>query len=226
MKIDLADCRIFFARLRICLYCGDQPGVLEILDNLFLWINSLSDYSLFRAVCKELNSVFAEIRARLIELNTRTGEVIDYELYQDVFQALTSYKKLFYTLCGQLTEYYSVNSPAIVNLIQYIQNHLDEPLNLSSLGKHVHFNTSYLSHLFKQEIGIGITTFINELRISRACSMLESTNLSISEISERIGFNDAKYFARLFHKAANLSPSVYRHKFSTAKGGSQRGWNQ
>lgn len=210
---SLPEFSIFFIRIKVCLYSGKQNEIIDVLDRLFYIVNAFSDYGLFREICTELNTLFSDARQSLPS-KLDSIEIIDFELYQDVFQALNSYKKLFYTLCRQLTEHFSNKVPALVRVIDYISDNFTEPLSLEVLSRQSHFNPSYLSHLFKQELGIGVATYINIVKIHRACKLLESTNLSVAEIAELSGFNDPKYFARLFSQEANLSPSSYRKKFS------------
>lgn len=63
-------------------------------------------------------------------------------------------------------------------------------------------------------MGIGIKQQINKFRISRAEYLLSNTSLTVQEISSQIGFNDEKYFMRLFRKNTNSTPSEYRKLYS------------
>lgn len=69
---------------------------------------------------------------------------------------------------------------------------------------------SYLSTLFKKETGVTITDYINTTRIRQSLILLNSTNLSISEIAARCGFVDANYYSRIFKKFQGKTPKHYR----------------
>ena len=106
---------------------------------------------------------------------------------------------------------YQVNSPFIKQVIDYIQLNLDTPLTAGDIAEHFHVKPSNLANQFKHETGYTITEFMNKLRIEAACHYLKNTDLKISEVSEKIGYQDANYFTRTFKKIMDMSPSHYRN---------------
>jgi len=64
--------------------------------------------------------------------------------------------------------------------------------------------------LFKKEVGISLIDYLNRMRIDMSLSYLEMTDLPISEIAEKIGFQDANYFSPMFKKYMQFRPSDYR----------------
>ena len=69
---------------------------------------------------------------------------------------------------------------------------------------------TYLSALFKKETGDSFSGFLTETRIHAACDLLLNTNHDIIDITEMVGYNDAKYFTKVFRKVMKVSPSAYR----------------
>ena len=63
---------------------------------------------------------------------------------------------------------------------------------------------------FKQATGFGLREYLVNLRIQRACELLLSTTLSITDIADKCGFNDSNYFGDAFRKAIGVSPRDYR----------------
>lgn len=96
------------------------------------------------------------------------------------------------------------------NVCQYIKNHFTEDLSLQFLADHFFLNFSYLSSLFSKELGVNYSTYISNLRLELACSLLENTNLPVSEVASRSGFANYYYFARIFKKKLEATPSEYR----------------
>lgn len=94
--------------------------------------------------------------------------------------------------------------------LDYIDFHYMEELSLDYLARMFSVSGSYLSSLFKKETGVTITDYINGTRIRQALLLLNSTSLSMQEISEQCGFSDSNYFARTFKKFQGKSPKSYR----------------
>lgn len=97
-------------------------------------------------------------------------------------------------------------------LLEYIQEHYAEPLNLSEMAKHFHFNPSYLSSYFTTHNKEGFNEYLNRIRIEKAEELLRAGQVSISEISNLVGYSDHSYFCKVFKKFTGLSPSHYRRK--------------
>lgn len=95
-------------------------------------------------------------------------------------------------------------------ILDYIDENYLHPIGLSEISAECFVNKYYLSHLFAEQLGMTVGQYIRSKRVDLAKSLLVQTDLSISEISERCGFNDINYFVRLFKKSASLTPLQYR----------------
>ena len=96
-----------------------------------------------------------------------------------------------------------------LQIIRYIHSHYREDLSLGSLAEVMHLNASYVSQLFSRESGTTYRKYLTELRIEKAKELLTTTNLSLSEVSEQVGFNDYFYFLKTFKKLTGISPGKY-----------------
>ncbi len=96
--------------------------------------------------------------------------------------------------------------------IAYIQLHLEEPLCLNHLADFFGKNPSVLSNTFRQETGQTLTSFIQGSRVQEALRLLNSTDLSISEISMNVGYHDFSYFSKIFTRFVGMSPREYKRK--------------
>lgn len=103
-------------------------------------------------------------------------------------------------------------SKLVQTCMDYIDFNYTSELSLSSLAVLCAVSRSYLSAQFAREAGMTLTAYINRVRIAQAKILLNTTKLSIQEISDRCGFSDANYFTRLFKKLQGLSPKLYRDK--------------
>ena len=98
-------------------------------------------------------------------------------------------------------------------LLEYIEDHYDEPLSLTDLAKHFHFNPSYLSSLFTSHNKESFKEYLNKLRTDKASELLRENVAPISEISSLVGYGDHSYFCKVFKKYTGLSPSHYRRQY-------------
>lgn len=79
-----------------------------------------------------------------------------------------------------------------------------------SLSRIVNYNEAYISRLFKQTNGLGISEYISQERINKAKTLLVSTSDSMQNIAMATGFDTAQYFSIVFKKSTGISPSEYR----------------
>lgn len=104
----------------------------------------------------------------------------------------------------------SVHSLSIRKLIQDIQNKPQLTWNNKELAKRMNVSEDYVSKLFKEIIGMTPTEFIASTRINLARKYLRETQLSIETIGEKVGYDDAHYFSRIFKRVEGISPRDYR----------------
>lgn len=93
---------------------------------------------------------------------------------------------------------------------EYMAEHYFENLTLVNVAQKVGITAGYLSTLFSQKVDKGFVDYLNELRIDHACTYLQQDYLKTYEIAYKVGFNDEKYFSKVFKKIIGQSPSEYR----------------
>ncbi|MCR4675940.1 MAG: AraC family transcriptional regulator [Sphaerochaetaceae bacterium] len=102
------------------------------------------------------------------------------------------------------------HSRAIVRVQRYVLTHVDTEIKLDDLVKMTGLDKSYLCRLFKKECGMTINEYITNQRINEAKWILESTDKSITEISNLLGYSSQSYFCSVFKKTTGVSPAHYR----------------
>ena len=80
------------------------------------------------------------------------------------------------------------------------------------LAEHLEITPEYLSALFYKEVGINFSTFLKQFRISQAKRLLKGSDEKIYAIAQLVGYNDPKYFNRVFKDEVGMSPGDYRQK--------------
>ncbi|RDY26035.1 helix-turn-helix domain-containing protein [Romboutsia weinsteinii] len=143
-----------------------------------------------------------------------------------------SFEKILQQECSEIKEclqlierernelHYKINSRVIncrieiKKVIEYINNNLGKKLALESLAKIVNMNESYLSRIFKDELGMTISDYIKKTRLEKAKELLKENDMRVKDVAITIGIQDQLYFSRLFTKFFNMTPSEYREKYN------------
>ncbi len=147
-----------------------------------------------------------------------------FEDPESLFNALASEKKIavFETddkgnainLISELTiknfEISSSNDDVLKMAVLYINQYYTKDFRLDALARLCDISKSYLCKLFKQKYGKGITEYITELRLHKACVLLEKTDHTVVSIANDTGYVDCGYFNRLFKKHFGVTPLEYR----------------
>lgn len=98
----------------------------------------------------------------------------------------------------------------------YIRNHFEQDITLEQICKTFAISEGYLSRKFKAVSGIGLNQYITYVRISHAEKLLTETDLSVTEIAEKCGFNGSNYFSSVFKKMKGMTPLMYK-KYSLTR---------
>lgn len=104
----------------------------------------------------------------------------------------------------------AICSVQIAQCIDYIYDHLHARITVSELAEHVHLSESYLSRLFKKEVGTSISEYIRRQKLETAKNMLVYSDYRSVEIASILSFPSQSYFTEIFHRYTGLTPSEYR----------------
>lgn len=103
-----------------------------------------------------------------------------------------------------------IGDDIISDAARFISANFTQNFSLAQLAAKYNMSPSYFSRKFKLCTGFGYKEYLITLRIIEACSLLLNTNLTITEIAEKCGFEDSNYFGDSFKKIKGLSPREYR----------------
>lgn len=119
----------------------------------------------------------------------------------------------YYDLITSGTDPAPSHADAITSFaLKYIKDHyMDPEFNLSGLAYSMNVSLSHLSTVFKHATGNNLSTYVTELRMERAKTLLSDLHYSITETAQMSGYNDAKYFSKLFKKRTGRTPGEYRN---------------
>lgn len=121
--------------------------------------------------------------------------------------ALAAYLTIYQSAIGVTNK---KHSEAVLQTIDYIEKHYSEKITLEHIAEMAYLNTTYMSELFKKEMGISLNEYINSVRIIHACTEIRLTRAPIGQIAENCGFTDQNYFTKVFKKITGNTPTKYR----------------
>lgn len=105
------------------------------------------------------------------------------------------------------------NSKHINVCKEYIYSHIKERITIEDLADEFGVSASYLSRLFKKEVGIPISTYIREQKIEIAKNLLRFSDYSMIEIANRLSFSSQSHFIQQFRESVNMTPKKYRDMY-------------
>ncbi|MCI8516751.1 MAG: AraC family transcriptional regulator [Hungatella sp.] len=113
-------------------------------------------------------------------------------------------------LCDTLkTKRMSYKENVVSSVQKYIQNHIEERLTLNEVAAVFGLSPNYLSVLFKKTCNVGFSEYITQMKISRAKAMLLEQDMKVYEVADRLSFESAFYFSKVFKKVTGCSPREF-----------------
>jgi transcriptional regulator GlxA family with amidase domain len=98
----------------------------------------------------------------------------------------------------------------ISHVVVIIEARFAEPCAVDELARAVNMSPSYLTRLFREQIGRSPASFVREVRLRRAYELVQTTFLSIKEVMAAVGWNDPSHFSRAFKRRFGVSPQGLR----------------
>jgi two-component system response regulator YesN len=94
----------------------------------------------------------------------------------------------------------------------YVQRNYKNDLSIEFISSLFYLNRSYCSHIFKEKTGQNFVDYMNSVRIDHAKKLLKSTDKKMYQISKLVGYDNVKYFFRIFKKSTGMTPEQYRNQ--------------
>ncbi len=108
--------------------------------------------------------------------------------------------------------------PRIKAACDYMAERLTHKFSIEDVAAHCHVSSSRLSHLFKEQMGVGPKAWISDQRLQQARKLLINSAESISAIGARLGYDDPSHFTKHFRSNMGCSPRQFRQSFATRSG--------
>lgn len=178
-------------------------------DNVLLAQFTRKTWELFNDACQPAG-------ARLGDLMTPEDEIRYQKQAISVDYALDFYRNLFINL--QKAEELNQVKNVVDRLKDYISKNIDQDITREQLAELMNLNPDYLTRLFKKETGQSLKDYILKKKMGMARELLSMTDMSVSEISMRVGFCNFSHFTTTFKKYTGIPPLIYRNEKQKEQG--------
>jgi len=116
-------------------------------------------------------------------------------------------------IAGQILVFQGIHhASALKKAEHFILENFTRKISLEEVANASGFSAPYFSTIFKEEMGENLSSYLNRLRVEKACCMLSDTKLSLSKIAQACGFEDQSWFSKIFKLYSGISPGRYRNQ--------------
>ncbi|MFA9464584.1 MAG: response regulator [Velocimicrobium sp.] len=195
----------------------DKEGILQCIQSVkiamaeenyvsYLWYIK----NLFEAISFFEGSLYGEKSGRKFSLSENSNSY-DFRSPKELV-AFIEFKleEIWFFISESGKKSYSV---VVLEAVRYIKRQYYDPqLSSAQVANHVNISASWLSTKFKEEVGIGVSDFMNGIRVEQAKEMFDRGDYMIYEVSEKVGFTSSQYFSKIFKEFVGVTPNQYRRK--------------
>lgn len=175
---------------------------------------------------KKLTEILYLFSRRLNAIEGTMDEIIDeYETgpYERVGMFLNIYnlEEWFDKFIDRYSEYVKLKQKKktkeeIIKIKNYVLTNYTGKFSISICARICNMSEKYFSYVFKKETGENFTNYVNKVRIEKAKELIKNQNMVIFEVANKVGYENDKYFIKLFRKIVGMTPGEYKRKYYTS----------
>ena len=201
LKEDKYNLILFIKQLTLEFNKYRSTPISSVKDTYYKLILLVSNYANTRNISFTKHTNHGDIFELILECpNIFVLEKLFIDFIEEIFAALEDTSK---------------KSAPVVAVLDYIhQNYSSPSLCLEEISKNTFLTPTYICVIFKEHTSKTVNKYITEYRTEKAKSFLKDTNIKMSDVAEKVGYNDPNYFSKIFRKATNYTPSEYRRLFT------------
>lgn len=106
------------------------------------------------------------------------------------------------------------SSDKLPKILEWIRVHSMQNISLADVSHEFNYSREYLARYFKKHMGMSMQQYIYNLKLSKAKELLCESDQTVREIAEALGFQDEKYFMKLFKRMEDTTPKQYRNAYN------------
>lgn len=196
---------------------GMLGEINTLSDVLFDWLESLPEFTLADAkyYCYTLSNKCRLILNFYLKQDDTKSSGSMQNVVSHIFRIseLKAYYRQFFLNIGELLKEENVYAldDTVEKIKIYIQHNYQKNLTQDFIACLFYLNRSYLSTLFRQKTGMKFIDYLNEVRIGKAKELLLGSDRKMYQIAKACGYDNTKYFFRVFKKVMGVTPEQYRN---------------
>lgn len=196
--------------------CGDTSRVETALQELFLDnVKPSLEPAYYRIAQNQMHAIYQ--RLCHILLRSQAEPPGPEEAIWSIEDALALHLQRFTSLIQRYGGHRASINPLVFQAMVIIVDSYAEGLYIGEIAQRLGTSESYLSRLFKQQMGIGLAECMRYLRVYAAADQILHGERSIKALAEKHGFSAPKYFSKVFKETIGVSPSAYIERYSPRK---------
>jgi AraC-like DNA-binding protein len=204
----------------------DSEGIFSALDDFtgYIYANSGNDMEFIRHYFIQLLSssvkCIYDSNRSFEELMGMQKEIYSSILWEETMDGIKVHlAKLYESVLNYANiQKNAKNKDVVTEVKSFIENNLGTDLAIERVAEIFYLSSSHLRKVFKEETGMTIKEYIDDLRIRRAKEMLEDPLIKIGDIAEQVGYLSAQTFTRAFKLATGQAPGEYRAQYIMSAG--------
>lgn len=204
---------------------GDKDAASQILNEILghIFFSSSGNLDTMRARVVELVVLLSRAAIRggadieqIFGLNyTYLGKIYAFRTIDEIAFWLSGIMTRFTDQVFNLSEI--KHADVIYRACDYVRKHYMNKLTLEETAALVYLSPAYFSRIFKDEMGLNFSTYLNQYRIEAARKLLLNDTVSLSDIATQVGFEGQSYFSKVFKKMTGVTPGKYRESRGLAR---------
>lgn len=196
---------------------SDAARLSYDLDQIFEGLKEQQNYDKAHVVCIELvvllNKCIGNYYPEEEMFEQKQKVYQEYQSMDDLDEIAGWMKRQFLRLLEERTDTTSGSRKTVRDVQKYIKENYADDITITQLSEMVHLNKSYLGNLFARETGQSINEYIIQVRMEKAKELLLNTPLTAKSVAEKVGYEDERYFYKVFKKATGYTAKEFAKKF-------------
>jgi two-component system response regulator YesN len=187
--------------------------LIDALFNYFLSLNQCTLYDV-KHFCYQLSDDARQIVNTYFDQGSKNVSTSIQSILNTIFtfsEVKAYYLNFFVNIAKMLknNNIYAIDN-TIEKVKRYIERNYAKDLNVEFVASLFYLNRSYLSHQFKQQTGVNFVDYVNTIRINHAKKLMTTSDKKMYQIAKSAGFDNIKYFYRVFKKHEKITPKKYQ----------------